>query len=696
MNESTIVEWGGSGAGFVLHEPPGRPRPPAAFVSAADKLIKYPVVQPTADLGPHQAWSLVWTQVEEHGPHWCFAVQGRGGAFGRSGGCQFLFTPARHEPADVWLHGLTMIGPDGRLAPEPVREVPCSPPVPRDLLAPLAALTADTARVPLDGEPLEVAGSVAVLLKVLPRQVVRSRVWSTFLLKPPVLDDYNIASGHWPAELADRDSAARTRHWLGESTHLPGPRDDQDAAALRWIAEQASDQVTLGEEYRGLPDMRSFVDRVAREALVPAAHEVPRLLEEAPTRLLTPRAHPAVVRWAHDDPDRAIAHLVADRVPGELVDVVFEGLFARHEEGGNPISFPPADVSRFPRWPELLADAVRRWVPEQRDRVAFVERTLLAPGRPLADPRALAMSLLWLESLGIGADDLPPSVESIAVALGRRGRLAQRQRDYLRSTGDQVGVLRDLVGRLDFVSVAVTAELLDVAGEESTRRGLVRTVLAHNSEHADRGRGSMDTWVADLVDRRPQDQSAVVEGGFGLLREHGLLPDGLLALALSHYADRLDVSEVGRGLLLEAADRVNTAPRAPAEARTEAFPGDPYREAAHGDPGWGEGDPQGNSLHSGRRQRRAGAGDFGPSGQAGAGYGAQGFGADRYRRAEADTVAPQPLDEPVPAGNTVPVPRSRRVGREQELPPALRLALIIGIAAVVVFVLYQLFFARLG
>lgn len=569
MNELVLVEWGG-GSGFQPYTPPGEVPPPAAFVAATTKMINYPVVQPKESLGDPDrcpVWSLLATFVEGFGTYWCFTVQGRSGAFRRSGTCQFLFAPTQIHPAEVWRYATTLVAPDGRLGPIQVRrQVPFQLPEPDELAAPLAALHAGHPLIAVDGEPLAVAGKIAALLAVLPTAEVHARVWSTFLLSEPVLNEHPVLSGHWPSSLAEKsDSARRVRRWLGEAAPVVEPLGRREEQALGLLAGWGCANELLAPEHQSLPDLPALVAVLVREQLPIPPENVPELIHRDPGRLHSDRGRQALRDWAQDEPKAAVAFLSEKLVPAELVSTVFDSLFAVHEAGGNPMSFPPASAPA--RWQMELAEAVRSRFPTVQERLAFAERTLFAPGRPMTEPASRNAALPWLESIGLTMDDFPPSVEIIAKAL-RLGRpITERQAAFLCDSADPAGMLRAVVRELGDVSVDVAAEIIDVVVDETVRRDFVKAAVWHNQDVAG--------WVNQLIELRPTHQLAVIEGAFESLRKARQLTGDMLAVVLCEYADRLTLGKTGRELLLEAAERLDAPPprETPSRPSTEAWTG---------------------------------------------------------------------------------------------------------------------------
>ncbi|GLZ40797.1 hypothetical protein [Actinokineospora sp. NBRC 105648] len=686
MSGWTIVEWG-VGSGFALSEPTEGPRPPAQFVRAAESLTAFPVVQPPAGTGDHTrfpVWCLVYTEVEEFGPHWCFSVQGRDGTFARAGSCQFLFAPASVHPYTVWLEGVERVGPNGKLAHARVCEVPFDAPAPARVADLLAAIDENRHHVPVDGAPLEVAALITSLLGRVPAAVARSRIWATYLLKPAVLDDYPVLSGHWPAETA-ANHGARVRQWLGEAT--PGrARDESDARAFDWLARAQPDQLVA---YHGLPDLRALLDVVIREELGVRPQDVPRLFTADPDRLRTAKGSAAVLEWAQGEPVRAIAYLVPPRLPADLAEVVFAGVLRAHRAAGpgeNPAWFPPADAGQFPDWHRHLADFLIRALPDRRDRIALVKDTLLAPGRPLSDVDAVYRSGAWLASIGVSPQDptvgiFPPSPAAIAAALAAPGgTISAAHRAFLRDSPDPVETLGLVAQRIGYITPPVADQFLDVVGEQA-RPGLLATVLRHNARYPD---VPVERWVIQLGERRPHDEFTVVEGAYPILLDLGLLSDQLLSRAMAVYADQPGDSEARRRLMREAGERFQRAtaggrPVTVPVPRTQQWQEEHSAPADFGptgpDPGL-TGFDTAPQVHSGhltdrrRPDRHFEHGDFRD-------------GDDRRDHGERR----QRVESARPGGE----PESN-----EELPPALRLLLIVGVLAVVAFAVYHLFLARLG
>ncbi|MGW6937031.1 hypothetical protein ACWGE0_43765 [Lentzea sp. NPDC054927] len=551
----TLVEHGdpSAGVGFAHFVDPGRPAPAKPFVVASEKLLRKWAMQPpegatASDRFP--VWGLFAVEVEGRGPHWCFTVQGReGGGFSRSGSCQFLFAEDQHDPLDVWTSAVAMVGPDGRLGhfSDPGRRLP--PPVAVEPV--LTDLAADSTRVIVDGDPREVASTIAALLRVLPRAVVRSRVWLTYVLKPPVLGSgVHLVCGRWPDALANPD-ASRAHHWLEQGANGVRLIDGKGREALALIAAQAQAGRPM-PGYRDEPSMASFVSSVAQRELDVDITEVPSALRHRPERLRTPNGRAVLTRWAAANTEAAISFLVAYRLDADLRGVIFDGLLAAHRTapGTNPVRFPPRPAGPHSGWHHQLADLLRAKFPA-RDHVAeFVRTELLAPGKPLHSPRDLEKATSWLVEVGLAPDDpiFPLPVDRIAERLATGAPLTTADRDRLAGAEKPADAVRAVIDRVYRLLPRTAAELIDLVPQADARQEVLEEVIGGFSE------AWGDHWLDEFLGRWSHNHVKVLELAFAEFDDVRQAPDELVARALRMAAE--GASDLWRDVLLEGAERV--------------------------------------------------------------------------------------------------------------------------------------------
>jgi len=574
VTEHVVVEWGDkSGGGFVPYTDPRRGAPPPrAFVKVAHDLQDDVVHQPPDDARDNDrfpVWGLQQVEVEDHGPQWCFTVQGRGGAFGRAGSCQFLFAPADDNPAEVWAYGATLVGADGRLglAPRPVT----LPSVPADsLVGPLTALAQRRRRIALTGAPTEVAWVILHLISALPDAVVAEHIWMTFPLNIPILDQRPSVTGQWPAEQSDNLNARQVARWLEpDPAEQPDPLPPRADEAIRWLARTVTTR-RLDAGYRAHPSVRALLETIIADELDITEADVGRLVHAHDRRLRDGLNPELVRRWAGQQPNAAISELLR-AAPSWLADELLEGLLEaqRHAEPGqNPAKFPPANATRG--WHERLAELLRARYPERNGLLQFVREHVTAPGRPLGTPELVLQHRGWLERLGIAPNDpstgiFPVPVKEIAAELAQAGRISAAHRDFLHAAPDQIGALRKVVERLPEVAADRAAVLMTVPHKEDGMRQVLELVLDHNPHRDERAA----TWLAEVMQRATSERvrSAVVTAGEAYLGrfQAGPLPAAFLSCVLQFWSDG-EGDPASARLLRDAASRLK--PTAPASTTT--------------------------------------------------------------------------------------------------------------------------------
>ncbi|MET8758766.1 hypothetical protein [Lentzea sp. NPDC004782] len=572
MTEHVVVEWGDkSGGGFVPYTDPRRGAPPPrAFVKVAHDLQDDVVHQPPDDARDNDrfpVWGLQQVEVEDHGPQWCFTVQGRGGAFGRAGSCQFLFAPAADNPAEVWAYGAKLVGVDGRLGLA-ARPVTLPPVAAESLVGPLTALAQRRRRIALTGDPTEVASVILHLISALPDAVVAEHIWMTFPLNIPILDQRPSVTGQWPAEQSDNLNARQVARWLEpDPAEEPEPLPPRADEAIRWLARTVTTR-RLDAGYRAHPSVRVLLETIIASELDITEADIGRLVHAHDRRLRDGLNPDLVRRWAGQQPNAAISELLR-LPPSWLEDELLEGLLEaqRHAEPGqNPAKFPPANATRG--WHERLANLLRARCPERDGLLQFVREHVTAPGKPLGTPELVLQHRVWLEHLGVPPGD--PSVfgvpvKEIASALARSGRISAAHRDTLRAAPDQIGALKKVVQRMPEVTADHAAVLMTVPDEEDGMRQVLEIVLEHNRHRDERAA----TWLAEVVQRATSGRvkRAVVTAGVGHLGrfQAGPLPAAFLSCVLQHWSDGEDDPASAR-LLRDAASRLK--PPAPAITTT--------------------------------------------------------------------------------------------------------------------------------
>ncbi|NKE63333.1 hypothetical protein FXN61_44075 [Lentzea sp. PSKA42] len=572
MTEHVVVEWGDkSGGGFVLYTDPRRGAPPGpAFVRVAHDLQDDVVHQPpeaARDNDRFPVWGLQQVEVEDHGPQWCFTVQGRGGAFGRAGTCQFLFAPASADPADVWAHGVALVGPDGRLGHEP--RLPSLPAVnATQLVRPLMALAERRKRIAVTGDPTEVAAVIGCLVTALPSAVVAEHIWMTFPLSTPILDKRPSVTGRWPAEQSDNLCARRVERWLEpDPDELPEPQPPRADEAIRWLAQRATGG-RRDPAHCGVASLRALLDLIIREELVITEADIGRLVRAHDPRLQDGAKPQMVRRWAAQQTDTAISELLRNP-PHWLEPMLFDGVLQaqlRAGKGQNPAKFPPAPAPGG--WHTRLADLLRARYHNREELLRFVREHVTAPGSPLGTPDLVQRYRHWLERLGISSTDpstgiFPVPVKEIVTSLVQYGRISAAHREFLRAASDPIGTLRSVVDRMPEVTPAGAAVLMTVQDNENGMRQVLETVLGHNPHRDERAAAWLDELMKEVTSRRMK--GAVITAGVQHLGKYqaGPLPAAFLASVLECWSEQESEQEGDHvvRVLRDAATRLRPATR---------------------------------------------------------------------------------------------------------------------------------------
>ncbi|MFD4676137.1 hypothetical protein ACFWNN_40875 [Lentzea sp. NPDC058450] len=352
MNEFVLVEYGDrkNGGGFIPYVDERWPAPPPAFVSAAENLVRGNVPPPPEktvyDGHHHPMWSLRLVDVEGE-PHWCFAVQGCGGAFGRSATCQFLFVSADFPPHLLWSRASACVRPDGLLAhPDVVgiAHMPRPPVSAHAVLVGLRGLFSGDSRIVLPGSAVDVAALIGALLAVLPLVVVARHVWSTYLVRRPVRDPRSIVTGRWPQELPGANPALQ--HWMERAPDraYPPVRHPQADEVVDWLVGLAVNGNELPPSYVTQPDVEALSELVAVQQLDFDRTDVPRLLDAGDDRLTFGRGRALLAEWVADSPVQAITRLVRglDEAHEHAVFDTVLDVHQRAAPGANLALFPPA------------------------------------------------------------------------------------------------------------------------------------------------------------------------------------------------------------------------------------------------------------------------------------------------------------------------------------------------------------------
>ncbi|MCX2949694.1 hypothetical protein [Lentzea sp. NEAU-D7] len=553
MTEFVLVEYGDlEGGGFVPHVDEGSPEPPPTFAAAAAKLVRGNVPQPPEPVDDghhHPMWSLRQVDVEDV-PHWCFAVQGRGGEFGQAGMCQFLFAGADFPPHLLWSRASACVRPDGRLAHPDVVGIADAwrRPVPWDALsAGLRGLFSCDTKIVLPGSAVDVAATIGALLAVLPKDVAARHVWSTYLVRRPVQDPRPIVTGRWPQELPGGNAGLRS--WLDRAPERAGSPvgHPQASAVVDWLVGLATKGTALPPDYAAQPGLEALSALVAAEQLDFHRADVPRLLDAGDDRLTFGRGRDLLAEWTADSPVEAIVRLVRG-LPEALEHVVFDTVLDVHQRaapGTNPALFPPA-ASRVPGWDLKLAELLCARLDRHEQMVEFVRDHVIAPGRPLDG--LVHRHEEWLDLLGVPPSD-PASViygvptDRIVAEIRDTGALSPDSLAFLDAAPAPIAEVRLVVDGLTGVPPQAAAGFVTLCTDDRQASDLLKYVL-------DRTTGksvvsSVEKWLLDVhglveAKRRPVVLS---EGLAHLLGRGGKLPVSLLVLAQQTFAEGVDLAE---------------------------------------------------------------------------------------------------------------------------------------------------------
>lgn len=585
----TFIQWGGqAGAGFAPVLDDSQPEPPQSFQALADEYVRNldGVPQPPTevpDIAAHPALGIRMAHVPGYGEHWCFSVQVKGGSFGRTGICQFLFAAAEHtEPARVWEYCAGLVADNDGVLPgsiavdglpdngawRPSRHR-VRPSV--DTIADvLTDLTDGYNPIRINGSTAEVVAAIGGLLSVVPGAVARERVWTTYLLVVPGDRRFRFVSGLWPEELRGEDPAVRVTGWLSPASALvlATTRQPEFEQAIEWLAGQASSGTSL-HQYHDLPSMAALVDEVRGTVLAilrPA--EVPAALERRDARVLLPENRTSVASWVRTAPDSAIG-MLCDGMPDPLADAVFGALVEAH------LAAPALNLSRLPprscpdsRWPVRSTVLLLRRYPDAGSRAAFVREALTGPGMPLAGTEARAAARDWFTGLGLDEDDpaladlFPVTVERAAREFALTGTLGPLGVRYLRS-GEPVPALKALIDRLGAVTPVMAMELARGGGDAVGVSQVLRAAIVHNEQrHAGFG-GTVTDWLMTAISlgTSPTEKEAVLHAGRAALRKAGETPGPAATVLFGRTAVTVlpDEAQPYREILLELASLAETA-----------------------------------------------------------------------------------------------------------------------------------------
>ncbi|CCH32259.1 hypothetical protein ABZ816_34130 [Actinosynnema sp. NPDC047251] len=542
MTDYVLVEYGDlTGGGFVPNVGDGRAAPPAAYTAVATKLLTNVPQrdEPAEDGHLLPMWSLRQVGIDSV-PHWCFAVQGRGGAFGQAGMCQFLFAPASHDPAQFWHWAVCRVGADGLLG-HPDTAEPSDRwlrPVARTALsAALTALFADAQAVVVDGEPVDVAATLNAVIALLPTAEVRRHVFSTYLVRRAVRDTSPPVTGRWPQRLPGGNAGLGS--WLDRAAEQHGKRavkHPKTAEVVAWLTALATRGEALPQRYLEVPSLAGLVDLVAARELDFEESDVPVLLAAGDARLTTGHGRGVLSRWAADAPAAAIAELAGPKsLPVELTEVLFDSILDVHVGAAphtNPALFPPA-ADQVPGWSTTLARLLRARFDSRARMAEFVRDYVIADGRPLHGADLHQVHEPWLAELGVSPAD--PSVGIYGVPTARivadirqHKALSPTARAFLDAAPDTWREVEAVLDGLGTVTPTVAVELMRLcAGREGE---VLARVL-------DLGRGQGPAWAEKW-----------------LLTAHNLAGPSLggtvLAAGVAHF-DRLD-RQLPTGLLVQA------------------------------------------------------------------------------------------------------------------------------------------------
>jgi hypothetical protein len=581
MIDLTIVEWGDpvGGLGFVHYPDPERPPAGKPFQKATAALVSGTVGQPpegARDSARHPVWSLRCVLIDSVGPHWCFAVQGRGGKFGQAGSCQFAFAPADVEPRQVWATCVQWVGADGRLGYQPANQAPSGAVNEQQISGVLTGLAERRSRIAVDGEPVDVAAAIARLLDVVPVEDVRAYVWVTYLLRRPVLSEHPTVTGRWPAELRASKDAKLVNQWLNTASGEPSTRAQHPRwpEAVTWLAGHIVSGSGINRSYRLLGGMPDLLDTIVDIELGLRPQDVSALLDIGADRLRSGTGPVLVRQWARADPQQAISRLRVAAGPEWLDALLLEGLLEANKAaapGENPALLPPVDEHPFTGWHERLALLLRRRYADPAAMADFVRRELKAPGRPMADRNAVEEATPWLQKLGLSPNDpasgiFPVPTNQIVRCLKEDGHLSPTNRRLLASASDFAWEARRVVDGLGYVAAPAGTELLQVATvdaqkDQSIIGDLARYLLWNNDQHGDKRTPTCDVWLLHVLDGDlPSSIKALlIDVGIDHLTQLGSrpLPAAFLRRALELEATELGLPQATRRvLLLDSAERL--------------------------------------------------------------------------------------------------------------------------------------------
>jgi len=582
MADLTIVEWGNplGGGGYTLYVDHDGPTPDKALQRAAEALVFGPVGQPpegAQDSDRYPVWSLHHVEVDGLGSHWCFAVQGRGGAFGRAGSCQFAFAGGDRDPAEVWETGVRMVGTDGRLSDTTHRRTSNWPVEEHQLAQAITALAEQRRRIVIDGDPTEVAATIQRLLAALPVSVIRMHSWATYLLQPPARSEHAMVTGRWPEELRQTRAAARMGQWLDSASSDTFSLDQHPRwrDAVSWLIDTTMNDVRYLQSYRALSGMPELLDRIVHEQLGLEFHDIPHYVKTGSERLRQGSGPRLVRKWARQNPAAAIERLVSREPRDWLETLLLDGLLEAHAKAGpgeNPMLFPPAGEEPFTDWYYVLAALLKhRFRNDKAATAEFVLQELMGAGKPLSDRSAIERATPWLQLLGLSPNDpslgiFPVPTEQIIGELKQFNKLSRMSYERLEHAPDPVEEIRLIVDGLDHISPKAAASLLRTADEiRSDRAGvhdLGTYLVAHNrkvNNHPETEVGWFDQMLhADLP--RPVT-SVLVEIGNDHLDQHGsrLLPAPYLQSVLRFQADEPGISQAIRRALVDSASYLQMA-----------------------------------------------------------------------------------------------------------------------------------------
>lgn len=580
----TFIQWGGqAGGGFAPVLDDHRRVPAQAFQALADEYVRDVdgVPQPPAeapDIAGHPALGLRMVAVPGHGDHWCFSVQVKGGSFGRTGICQFLFAAAGDcEPAQVWEYCVASVAENDGVLPRSIAEdgLPedgmwrpsrhWAKPSVDTVSAVLVDLADGNSPIRVDGAPGDVAAAIGGLLRVVPVAVARERVWTTYLLIVPGDRRFRFVSGLWPAELREEELAGRVARWLSPAAALPTvlTRPPEFEQAIEWLAYRALNGASL-RDYHHLPSMAALVAEVCHAELTfLRPEEIPAAVDRRDERVLRPENHPSLLSWARAEPDAAIEKL-CDAVHGPVPDAVFDALVEAHLAALslNLLRLPPSR-HQDPRWSARLRELLLRSYPELRSRVAFVRGALTGPGMPLARSAAKLAARQWFVDLGFDEDDpaladlFPVTVAQAAEEFSAGGVLGARGLRYLESD-EPVPALKALIAELGVVTPAMAMELARHGGDGVGVSQVLRAAIMHNEQRHGGFGTTVTEWLTTAISlgTSPTEKETVLRAGRAALlkaREERA-PAATVLFGRTVVAVLPDEAQLYREILLDLAD----------------------------------------------------------------------------------------------------------------------------------------------